>query len=124
TDVTAQTHGALVDISAAGLLTGSRLEGTNNLIVAGATGNEGANGLKLDGTTIATPADVNSLQRGSGTVFAGTDSAINAPGVSLLATSGAYDTALRVSTNAVAVDAAQNRVINTLEAEAAVLNSS
>lgn len=124
TNVTAQTHGALVDIAAAGHLTGSRLEGTNNLIVAGATGNEGVNGLKLEGTTIATPADVNSLQRGSGTVFAGTDSAIGAPGVSLLAAAGASETAFSVSGNAVAVDAAQNRVSNTLEADAAALNSS
>lgn len=85
-----------------------------NSAVARATGNSAANWLMLDANSLATAADLNSLQLGKGVVTASVGSAGDRAGAVLSAAGDVVDSRLTVSDNSLAANATENEVANSM----------
>lgn len=112
--ITATIAPAMMPLAVAGKVTGSSLVASGNSSAAAATGNSGANGLSLTGTSIATAADVNSLQISQGTVLATIGSGAAPAGVTITAAGGADASSLAVTGNSLSDSATGNTVNNAL----------
>ena len=87
---------------------------TGNSADAQATGNAATNGLSLDANSLATAADLNSLQLGKGVVAASVGAAGDRAGAVLSAAGDVVDSSLIVSDNSMTASAAENSVTNSM----------
>lgn len=87
---------------------------TGNSAGAQASGNVATNGLSLDANSLATAADLNSLQLGKGVVSASVGSAGNRAGAILSAAGDVVDSSLTVSDNSLTASATENEVANSM----------
>lgn len=87
---------------------------TGNSADAQATGNAATNGLSLDANSLATAADLNSLQLGKGVVTASVGAAGNRAGAALSAAGDVVDSSLTVSDNSMTASAVENDATNSM----------
>lgn len=87
---------------------------SGNSTGAQASGNAATNGLSLAANSLATAADLNSLQLGKGVVTASVGSATDRAGAILSAAGDVVDSSLAVSDNSLAASAVENNVTNSM----------
>lgn len=101
-------------ISVAGAVSNASIAASGNSASGTATGNSATNGLTLQGTQLATAADLNSLQLGQGIVSTQIGTTDVPAGVQINLGIGVSGSALSVTGNSVTGSATQNSVNNTL----------
>ena len=112
--VAAEVINSTTAISVGSDVAGSSLAASGNSTSSAATANAATNGLTLDGTNVATAADLNSFQSANGGVAASVGSASNPAGVLVVGHGNVTDAALTVSGNSLAANATGNNAGNTM----------
>ncbi|MBB3862454.1 hypothetical protein GGQ88_003755 [Novosphingobium hassiacum] len=108
----AKDAATLIAVDAAIIRSNATISG--NSAGAQASGNEATNGLSFEANRLATAADLNSLQQGTGGVSAAVGSARNRAGATLYGGGDVVDSSLTVSDNGIEANATGNTVTNSM----------